>query len=159
MDCYHLPSFLTICPVSFKHKFAVTSSAVYCTLEHFTFYHLSDICQTYVQQYTAFETLSHVILLEQKIVNQKFTQGTSAFPNLDKTAFQTKWLILVLWRTELLLRPGIVPQCLGPPPCSVANVLTELSWLSQYCVLHNILFLPSHRTETSNTEAKQWLVT
>jgi len=66
----------------------VTPSAVYCTVEHFTFYHLSAICQTYVQQYTAFETLSHVILFKQENENQKYTQGTTHFPNTDKTVFQ-----------------------------------------------------------------------
>jgi hypothetical protein len=42
-----------------------------CSLEHFTFYHLSAICHINVQQYTAFETLSHAILLSQKNENQK----------------------------------------------------------------------------------------
>jgi hypothetical protein len=41
-----------------------------------------------VQQYPAFETVSLVILLKQKNGNQKFTQGTSAFQNLDKTVYQ-----------------------------------------------------------------------
>ena len=41
-----------------------------------------------MQQYTAFETFSHVILLNQENENQKFTQGTSAFPNRDKIVFQ-----------------------------------------------------------------------
>jgi len=56
-------------------------------LEHFTFYHLSDIWQINVQQYTAFETLPYVILLKQKNENKNLTQGTTPFPNLDKTVF------------------------------------------------------------------------
>ena len=70
-------------------------------------------------------------------------------------------LILVLWRTELLLRPGIVPQCLSPPDLIVFTILSELSWLPHYCVLHirlNVLILSCHRTETSNRGAKQWQV-
>jgi hypothetical protein len=74
---------------SLKHKFAVTQSAVYCTLDHFTFSHLGAICHTKIQ-YTAFKTLSHVILLKQKNENQKFTQCTTPFPNLDKTACQLR---------------------------------------------------------------------
>jgi hypothetical protein len=81
-----------ICPLCLKHKFTVTPSEVYCTLEHFTFSHLSAICQIYVQQYTAFETLSHVIMLKQGYENQKFTQGTTTFPNLDKTVYQVNWM-------------------------------------------------------------------
>jgi hypothetical protein len=61
-----------------KHKFGVTPSAVYCTLEHFTFSHLSAICHI----------ILHVILLKQKNKNQKFTQGTTHFTNLDKTKYQ-----------------------------------------------------------------------
>ena len=41
-----------------------------------------------MQQYAAFETFSHVILLNQENENQKLIQGTFAFPNLDKTVFQ-----------------------------------------------------------------------
>jgi hypothetical protein len=41
-----------------------------------------------VQQYAAFETVSHVILSTQKNVNQKLSQGTTPFPNLDKTVSQ-----------------------------------------------------------------------
>ena len=66
----------------------MTPSAVYWTLEHFTFYHLSAICQINVQQYTVFETLSYVISWKQKNEKQKLTQGTTHFPNLDKTVFQ-----------------------------------------------------------------------
>jgi len=63
--------------------------------------------------------------------------------------------ILVIWRTEFFLFPAIKAQCLSPLARSVVNVLTELFALPQYCVLHNVLFLPCHRTETSNTRAKQ----
>jgi len=52
----------------------------------------------------------------------------------------------VLWRTELLLRPGI-----GPLDPTVVTVLTELSLLPKYCVLHNVLFLPCHRTRLVTT--------
>jgi hypothetical protein len=41
-----------------------------------------------VQQYTAFETLLHVNLLKHENENQKFNQGTTPFPNLDKTVYQ-----------------------------------------------------------------------
>ena len=41
-----------------------------------------------MQQYAEFETVLYVILLTQKNVNQKFTQGTKPFPNLDKTVYQ-----------------------------------------------------------------------
>jgi len=47
-------------------------------LEHFTFSHLSVICHI----------ILHVILLKQKNENQKFTQGTTPFTNLDKTKYQ-----------------------------------------------------------------------
>ena len=66
----------------------MTPSAVYCNLEHFTFYHLSAICHINVQQYAAFETLSHVILLTHKNENKKFTHRTTPFPNIDKNVFQ-----------------------------------------------------------------------
>jgi len=74
-----MPSFPQICPLSLKHKFVVTLSTVYCKFDHFSFSHLSAICQINVQQYTEFESLLHVILLKQKNVNQKFTQGTGYY--------------------------------------------------------------------------------
>jgi hypothetical protein len=58
------------------------------------------------------------------------------------------WLILVLWRTEFLLRPWIIEKCTGPPARSIVTVLTELSWLPHYCVLHNVLLLPCQIRQT-----------
>ena len=40
-----------------------------------------------MQQHAAFVSFSHVILFTQKNVNQKFTQGKTTFPNLDKSVF------------------------------------------------------------------------
>jgi hypothetical protein len=41
-----------------------------------------------MQQYAAFVTFSHLILFTQKNENQKFTQGKTTFPNLDKIVFR-----------------------------------------------------------------------
>ena len=46
----------------------------------------------------------------------------------------------------------------SPLAHSVVTVLTELSWLPRYCVLHNIFFPPCHRRETSKEGAKHWQV-
>ena len=46
----------TVCPLCLKHEYAVTPSAVYFNLDHFTFSHSSEIYQINVQQYTAFVT-------------------------------------------------------------------------------------------------------
>jgi len=55
-------------------------SAVYCTLDHFTFSNLSVICQINLQQYTVFETVSHVISLKQKKEKPKIYPRNNNFP-------------------------------------------------------------------------------
>jgi hypothetical protein len=82
-----MTSFPWICPLCLKQKYVVVPSAVYCNLDHFTFSHLNEIYEINVQQYTAFETLALAILFTQKNKNQKFTQGTTTFPNLHKSVF------------------------------------------------------------------------
>jgi len=75
MGFYQMPSFPPDTSPFFETQIYSAPSIVYCTLDHFTFSDVTVIFQINVQQYTAFETLSHVILLKQKNQKQKCTQG------------------------------------------------------------------------------------